>query len=530
MRALVYNWVPFDVPGEGGGVSAYVREVLPALVRDHSWSITFLSSGYAYSVLNRICRYRRTRNALESIGIRSYEIVNSPIKAPAHDSFSLIEDCLSNETVASVFVDLMRETGPYDVVIFHGVEGLSTVTIERARAEGCAVILVAHNYHLVCPQIELLRDATDHCTTYHDGRDCVGCVGRLVDPHKAAAARALIAAMARFRIRGALAEMLFATALRGHQWLGDIRAGAAGIRRWQGAAPQFSGGHRHGWLVSRQKNDALIDDIARRVSGFRAWREINVNRINEHSDGVVAVSGTVKDQLVCRGVHPDKIEPIHLGLACHVDASERLRRFDARGRSTGPLRVGFFGYNIPSKGLPFLIQALEKAGELASRIDLTIVARHDDVLKRRLARLAGHFARVSWIDGYEQKELPQICDTIDLVVMPSIWHETFSITSYEIAMLGVPVLSSDSMGFSELVRDRRFVFRRNDAASLLGKLRHIVDNREMLRSYFVDHLEAPSAQAHVARFHDHVEMAVRVRSDAGCDQAGQAPASAGKAG
>ena len=40
MRALIYNWVQFDVAGEGGGVSVYLRQTIPALVERHGWQVT----------------------------------------------------------------------------------------------------------------------------------------------------------------------------------------------------------------------------------------------------------------------------------------------------------------------------------------------------------------------------------------------------------------------------------------------------------------------------------------------------------
>src|SRR5690606_7375819 len=127
---------------------------------------------------------------------------------------------------------------------------------------------------------------------------------------------------------------------------------------------------------------------------------------------------------------------LHPGFDFHADAGERRRRFEAKMRGEGPLRLGFFGYAIPSKGLGLLIDALEDAGPWARQIDLRVVCHHDDHLHRRLARLSDRLADVRWIDGYDRVELAEIVQEIDLGIVPSICVETYSITAYELTMAG----------------------------------------------------------------------------------------------
>jgi glycosyltransferase involved in cell wall biosynthesis len=511
MRALIYNWVQFDVAGEGGGVSVYLRQTIPALVERHGWQVTVLSSGRAYDAFNRRCRHRRTRNALEHLGVRSFEIVNSPVKAPAHDSFSLIDTCLDDRTVASAFVAMMQETGPYDIVVLHNVEGISTLTLEWIKQRtGAALVLFLHNYHLVCPQIELLRDFRDHCENDHEGRGCVGCFSHVVDARKAKMARAVIEIMDRTRVSGTVAERIVrSTAAHGYGWTRDVAGSLRDMARRK--AP---GSLAPRWRRSMDALDRKSAGIELWSRAFRRWRPENAARVNACADAIITVSDRERDQLAARGIAAALMTTVHPGFDFHVMAAERRRRYEAKTRYDGPLRLGFLGYAIPSKGLELLIEALADAGPWAREMELWIVCRHDERLHRRLARLGDRLAAIRWIDGYSREELPEILAGIDLGIIPSICFETYSITAYEFTMAGVPVVMSDSVGFEELVDKPDFRFRRGDRAALRDTLQRLVADRRRIAEYWEGADRIPSLDDHLARFLAVVETA---RSRAGQD-------------
>ncbi|MEZ5783185.1 MAG: glycosyltransferase family 4 protein [Rhizobiaceae bacterium] len=496
MKVLVYNWVQFDVAGEGGGVSTYLRQTLPVLAEIPGWKVTFLSSGGVYDGFNRTCRYRPTSNRLKHRGVLSFEIVNSPIKAPAHDSVSIIGECLDNRASADTFLRMMEETGPYDAVILHNVEGISTLTLELIKQRTqAALVLFLHNYHLVCPQIELLRDFRDHCHDNHGGRDCVGCFGHLIDTRRAKMARAVINVMDRTRISGTgLEGVVRSTVGHGFGWASDMAGAVRDVLRNR----KTSGGPKlPRWQRSMENLDDSILELADRSRDFRRWREENVARVNACADAVITVSNRQRAQLIARGLDSALMKTIHLGFDFHVDQAVREKRYEQKMRKDGPLRLGFFGYAIPSKGLAMLVEALEDAGLWARQVELWIVCRQDDQIMRRLARLSDRLAAVRWIDGYAQDELPAIVREIDVGIIPSIWFETYSITAYELTMSGVPVIMSDSVGFEELVAKPDFRFRRNDKASLRETLERLVRNRELIGHYWDGIDRIPSLDDHM---------------------------------
>ena len=55
-------------------------------------------------------------------------------------------------------------------------------------------------------------------------------------------------------------------------------------------------------------------------------------------------------------------------------------------------------------------------------------------------------------DGYKYEELEGIFEDTDILVVPSQWNETFGFTVLEALSYGVPVIASNKVGASDLIR------------------------------------------------------------------------------
>lgn len=84
---------------------------------------------------------------------------------------------------------------------------------------------------------------------------------------------------------------------------------------------------------------------------------------------------------------------------------------------------------------------------------------------------------------YKSDQLDAIYNKIDLLVVPSIWKETFSLITLEALSYGVPVLVSNNVGAKDIVAkySRDFIF--STSKDLYCKLQNIMNNRELLGDY-----------------------------------------------
>ena len=75
---------------------------------------------------------------------------------------------------------------------------------------------------------------------------------------------------------------------------------------------------------------------------------------------------------------------------------------------------------------------------------------------------------------FDSRSLATVYDGMDVLIVPSIWKETFGFVVLEALSYGVPVIVSDNVGAKDIVKqyDERFVF--TSASELLALLNQIL--------------------------------------------------------
>ena len=137
------------------------------------------------------------------------------------------------------------------------------------------------------------------------------------------------------------------------------------------------------------------------------------------------------------------------------------------------LHVGFVGNSTPYKGLPLLISTLESIGKSDSW-DLAIwgggVGKHSSL-------------PIYYKGKFDASNIANVYHTMDVLVVPSIWKETFSLVTLEALSYGVPVIVSDNVGAQDIVKEYnpRFVYHSEDELKCL--LKEILKDRSLLQNF-----------------------------------------------
>jgi glycosyltransferase involved in cell wall biosynthesis len=207
-------------------------------------------------------------------------------------------------------------------------------------------------------------------------------------------------------------------------------------------------------------------------------------------DSVVTVSDFVTERARARfPAHADAIHTIGNG----VDI-ERFRPDPRRGENQRALRVLFVGRISPDKGVHQLIEAFDRVARERGDIELTLVGKvgmlpfdlvnllltddpgaldslrpfygqstlawlkkevlgHKRSYKQQLeVRLSPQVSpRVRFVGSVSLEELIDLYRHADLLVLPSIWRESYGLPVAESMASGVAVLASDTGGVPELV-------------------------------------------------------------------------------
>lgn len=147
-----------------------------------------------------------------------------------------------------------------------------------------------------------------------------------------------------------------------------------------------------------------------------------------------------------------------------------------------PLRLVSIGALLPYKGAHVLIDALK--GLPADRVQaswygIEVASRqtYAEELRQAAAGL-----NVSWRGTYDRAELRAILAAHDVLVIPSICEETFSLVVREALQAGLPVIASRRGALPEVVEDGRngLLFEPENAADLRCCLQRLLDEPALL--------------------------------------------------
>lgn len=161
----------------------------------------------------------------------------------------------------------------------------------------------------------------------------------------------------------------------------------------------------------------------------------------------------------------EKIIPItHNGINDH----RRKKSFE-----DNCLKIGFVGSAAPYKGLSRLILALKQL----NRNDKWRLDVWGDTIGQ------DESLPIYYRGKFTHSAIETVYTTMDIMVVPSLCHETFSLVTLEALSYGVPVLVSDTVGAKDIVKeyDSKFVFHSDE--ELVSLLELLVDDKSLLRNY-----------------------------------------------
>lgn len=137
------------------------------------------------------------------------------------------------------------------------------------------------------------------------------------------------------------------------------------------------------------------------------------------------------------------------------------------------LHIGFIGNSTPYKGLPLLISVLQDIGMIESW-DLSVwgggVGTHPSL-------------PVYYKGKFDSSTIADVYNAMDVLIVPSIWKETFSLVTLEALSYGVPVIVSDNVGAQDIVKlyNPKFVYHSED--ELKSLICEILSDKNLLADF-----------------------------------------------
>ena len=302
-----------------------------------------------------------------------------------------------------------------------------------AKGLGMPVFLTATDYGLTCARHTLRRWDGSLCDGYASRRKCVDCLrprrGRSEDIYPAMAMLPddLAHSMANLALRTPLRRIgLFDTTVKVH-------------RRLEAQA-------------------TLLDSI----------------------DRIIAPSPWMKEVLVMNGVQPNKIVVSVYG----IRATNGVQPPRIRGRA---LNFGYIGRIHEMKGVHILLAAFGELGHPnGSTLSIYGSPTPDQFeYAGKLWAVAKDIAGLAFGRVIGPEELSATLDSIDVLVVPSMWYENSPLSILEALQHKTPVIASRVAGIEGVIRDREngLLFQPGDPMDLASKMQLLIDTPDLVSDF-----------------------------------------------
>jgi len=187
--------------------------------------------------------------------------------------------------------------------------------------------------------------------------------------------------------------------------------------------------------------DPSLTEVEARNEGLRRYRYIQglLSRI----DQIVVPSKFVKRAFQTNYPKIRNIIMSPLGLDLRFAK-------DYQKKQSKKIRLGYFGPILPQKGVHILVEAFERVR--AKNLELRIHGGGEASYLKEVKENASK-GNILFFGPYAHGELAKVLSEIDIFVLPSICHESFSFTIREALAVGIPVIVSNIGAQSDAITE-----------------------------------------------------------------------------
>ncbi|MEK4935472.1 glycosyltransferase [Bacillus sp. FSL M7-1345] len=368
--------------------------------------------------------------------ISVYELIN-PLPIPLLNGINQPEHFMKGID-HKVYEEFLGELNP-EVIHVHTLMGIHMELFETAKRLGIKVVFTTHDYFGLCPKVNLMDSKGNICNDFNVGKSCIECnVNALSLP--------MIGVMQSYPYRY-LKDSTIVKSLRK-------------IKKNQ---------TKNNTVASsvEQEVEEIDVDLAKQYMELRNYYltifklidyfHFNSSIAKEQFEKYLDVSG--------------KIVPIS-----HQDIFDYRQERSVKKRDNSLVKLGYLGPIDTYKGFYSLkdkLDSLKEKGYINWHLGV-----YGDFVNDPDTYNPEYY---TFYGRYNYSQLKDIFNEVDLLIIPSIWKETFGFIGLEAQSYGVPIMVSEYVGFKDLIQNGEtgFIYKVN-RHDIIDKLSMILDDTSLL--------------------------------------------------
>jgi len=407
-------------PRHGGGLSAYVAELLDSLGARGIEILYLNTSGFRPGAAPAIVADH------DGPG-RAFTLCNAGLTPDfSRGTLQPLREAVPSAAVLAALTAFLATHRP-DIIHVHELIGFPVDLLPAMKAQGFPVIFTAQDYYALCPTLKLLLPDRQCCQLPALELSCRHCCRR-ANTYEQYARTARLSTLA--RSTPLLKKPL--SALRG---LGNI------LDRMQAG--------------SQARNPDYVERRHRFIAALAAC------------DQVVCMSHRQREIFLSHGVAPANVRQMVLSRRTYATGPGPQRTLDA-----GPLVVAALNAHVVEKGAAVMQREMARLADLAGRLELRLYGGRPKGMANHMIRTMG---------AYRPEELDGLLAAAHFGLVPSIWWEAYGYVGGEMLTRGLPVIVSQTGAMPEYVRPGQtgLVFDPAVPGDLARVLRQLVQEADL---------------------------------------------------
>ncbi|WP_088292034.1 glycosyltransferase [Bacillus mycoides] len=336
------------------------------------------------------------------------------------------------------YEEYLRKISP-DVIHVHTLMGIHKEFFEAAKDLSIKLVFTTHDYFGLCPKVNLIDAKGDICKDFNSGHNCLSC-----------------------NINAFSSPMIYVMQSYPYRYLKDSSIVKSLRKLKKNQVKKSIEASSVSEEVTKIDDNLAVQYVELRKYYLEMFKLLDYFHFN---------SSVAKEQFESFLDVKGKVISIS-----HKDISDHRQGRYSRKNSGSIVRLGYLGPIDIYKGFYSLkdtLNTLNKNGYKDWHLNV-----YGDFINDPETYNPKNY---TFHGRYEYSQLKEMFNGIDLLIVPSIWKETFGFIGLEAQSYGVPIMLSEHVGFKDLIEDGEtgFIYKA-DGNDFANKLSLILDNPAVL--------------------------------------------------
>ena len=373
-------------------------------------------------------------------GISVYEILN-PISIPLLSGIPNPQVYLK-EVDVNIYIKFLTGLN-VEIIHIHTLMGLNKEFITAAQKLNIKTIFTSHDYFGICPKVNLIDLRGSICKNYDEGKNCIEC-------NTNGYCKMLVMMMQSKTYRK----------LKNSSTLKKLRA------------------YKQKLIIKKNRNLSETPQVQEVINtnNDRPLAAEYINLRKYYIDILNNIDFIHYNSSVSKHAYENYIDNVNSKVLNITHSNIKDNRIEKHSSNNQPLKITYIGSIEKYKGLFFLLDVLHRLmKENVSDWNLNVYGRNVNINADKF------MGKVKIKGTYDYSELEDLFKNTDVLIVPSIWYETFGYIALEAFSYGVPVILTDLVGFKDMiVPGETGIIIKAHQDELYNNLKPIIIDREKL--------------------------------------------------